>query len=394
MIYLDNAATTFPKPPAVWMASQNAAKRIGANPGRSGHTLSMQAAEEVYRCRETIAEFFHAEGPECVAFTLNCTHAINFVLKGLLKNGDHVVTSCLEHNAVMRPLFALRDKGISFTEADVVVGDNDATVHAFRKALRPNTALLVCTHASNVLGARMPVERLAALGREYGIPILVDCAQSAGVLPIDLLDSGIDYLCMPGHKGLYGPMGTGVLITSKGEQLQTIIEGGTGTFSESYEQPKDMPERLESGTPNLSGIAGLRAGVQFVRNKGTARIFQHEMQLIQLFYDTLSRDSRIQFYTKRPDPLHFVPVLSFNIVGMHSEEAGRRLNQRGIAVRAGLHCAPSAHRLMGTLEQGAVRICPSVFTTREEIQRCTAAVLQIAAQQEKPVRRMHTNRKI
>ena len=250
MIYFDNAATTFPKPRQVTNAVNNALNHYGANPGRSGHNMSIAGAEEIYRCRSAAADMFHAPGPECVIFTLNCTHAMNMVLKGLLRPGDHVVTSCLEHNAVMRPLHALAANDITFTAAQIFPGDNDATVNAFRNALQPNTKLIVCMQASNVWGIRLPVERIAALGKQYEIPIAIDCAQSAGVIPIDMQESGFDYLCIAGHKGLYGPMGTGMLITANGSQLSTILEGGTGTGSVSYVQPETMPDRFESGTPN------------------------------------------------------------------------------------------------------------------------------------------------
>lgn len=367
MIYLDNAATTYPKPDSVRNAMALALRRYGANPGRAGHDMSIAAAEEVYRCRTAAANFFHAPGPECVAFTLNCTHAANYVLKGVLKPGDHVVISCLEHNAVVRPLHTLAAAGVEVTEAKVVPCDNDATVDAFRQAIRDNTRLIVCTHASNVWGIRLPVERIAALAHEYRIPIAVDCAQSAGVLPINLADSGIDYLCVAGHKGLYGPMGTGMLVTTRGSELATVIEGGTGTNSAQAEQPEAMPERLESGTQNMPGIAGLRAGIEFVRKRGTARIFQHEIELIRYLYRRLSGMKQIRLYTAEPDPRYFAPVLSFNVGDQPSEVVGRKLNERGIAVRAGLHCAPTAHRFCGTLEQGAVRVCPSVFTVRGEM---------------------------
>lgn len=366
MIYLDNAATTWPKPQAV-QAAVNLAMRQGANPGRSGHKLSMKAAEEVYRCRAEAAEFFHCGSPECVVFTLNCTHALNLVLKGLLKQGDHVVCTCLEHNAVMRPLHALKDQGIAYTAVPVSEGNNDATVDAFRKALQKNTALVVCTQASNVTGVRVPVERIAALCRVYGIPIAVDAAQSAGVVPIDMEETGIDYLCVPGHKGLYGPMGIGVLLTKKGDKLRTILEGGTGTSSVDLNQPTTMPERLETGTPNYAGIVGLRAGIRFLRQQSPKKIFLHEMRLVQFLYDRLSNMEQIQLYTQRPTLTHHVPVLSFNVKGTDSETVGAMLNRNGIAVRAGLHCAPTAHREIGTLESGTVRVCPSAFTTKEEV---------------------------
>ena len=377
MIYLDNAATTFPKPQQVTNAVSYALKNYGANPGRSGHSMSIAGAEEIYHCRSDAADLFHAPGPECVVFTLNCTHATNMVLKGLLKPGDHVVTSCLEHNAVMRPLQAMSADGITFTAAQVYPEDNDATVNSFRQALQANTKLIICMQASNVWGIRLPVERIAALGKEYGIPIAIDCAQSAGVIPIDMQDSGFDYLCIAGHKGLYGPMGTGMLITANGPQLSTIIEGGTGTGSVSYTQPETMPDRFESGTPNVSGIAGLRAGMQFVKNRGISTIFNHELMLTQALYDRLSGMKGVILYTARPTTLYYVPVLSFNVEGKDSEQVCKKLNEFGIAVRAGLHCSPAAHTFMGTLRQGAVRVCPSAFSNMNEIQAFVLALMKI-----------------
>ncbi|WP_283607047.1 aminotransferase class V-fold PLP-dependent enzyme [Faecalispora anaeroviscerum] len=379
MIYFDNAATTYPKPPRVISVMAEAQRTKGANPGRSGHKLSLLAAQEVYNCRQTAAELFSAPGPECVAFTLNCTMALNMVIKGVLKPGDHVVTSNLEHNAVMRPLQALADQDITFTQAQVVPGNNNATVDHFRQALRPNTALIVCMHASNVWGIRLPVERIAALGREYQIPTAVDCAQSAGVLPINLEDNGIDYLCMAGHKGLYGPMGTGMLIAKSASLPKTILEGGTGTSSFSFLQPDQMPEQAESGTPNLPGIAGLRAGMEFVRTKTEQTIFSHEMRLVQQLYDGLTQIRGVRLYTQRPEEMYFAPVLSFNIEGMSSEQVAGRLDAAGIAVRPGLHCAPAAHQFMGTLEQGAVRVSPSAFNNRNEIERFFMIIRKINA---------------
>lgn len=367
MIYFDNAATTFPKPPQVINAVRNALQKYGANPGRSGHRMSMEAAEEIYRCRMSAAKLFNAAGPENVAFTLNCTHAVNIVLKGLLKPGDHVVASCLEHNAVMRPLEALRQIGVTYTLAQVVPGDNDATLDRFRKALNAKTKLIICTHASNVWGIRLPIERISAMGKEYGIPILVDAAQSAGILPIDVQDSRIDYLCAAGHKGLYGPMGTGILIASKKDKLSTIFEGGTGTNSVSLLQPETMPDRLESGTPNMPGIAGLRAGIEYVIRMKPENIAKREHKLILRFYDKLSSMKNVKLYFSRPEAPYFVPLLSFNVEGVSSEEAAAQLNRNQIAVRAGLHCAPEAHRFAGTLETGAVRVCPSMFSREQEI---------------------------
>ena len=377
MIYLDNAATTFPKPASVSNAVITAMRTYGANPGRSGHKMSIRAAEEIYRCRETAAEFFHAKGAECVAFTQNCTHATNIVLKGLLKPGNHVVVSCLEHNAVMRPIQELKQYGVTCTEAKVVPGDNDATLNGFRNAINERTALICCMHASNVWGIRLPIERIGALCKTYQIPFMVDAAQTAGVFPIDMQDFGIDYLCLAGHKGLYGPMGTGMLITDKGEGLKTLIEGGTGTESQSFSQPATMPERMESGTVNLPGIAGLRAGIEFVRQRSIKAISRHEMKLITALYDRLSSLKHVELFMPRPEETHFAPLLSFNVKGKESEEVASYLNRWKIATRAGLHCAPTAHIFAGTLERGAVRVCPSVFSSLSEIDALYMAIRKI-----------------
>lgn len=376
MIYLDNAATTYPKPPAVRQAVDTALRRFGANPGRGGYAMSMAAAEEIYACRKEVSDYFGGPGPENVVFPLNCTQALNMVLKGWLRPGDHVVVSDLEHNAVMRPLEALAQRGISFTAAHVTIGDHNATVDAFRRSLTAKTRLVLCTHASNVLGARLPVERIAALCREYRIPVALDCAQSAGILPIDMADMGIDFICAAGHKGLYGPMGTGILVAADGSRLDTILEGGTGSSSLSMKQPEEMPEHLESGTLNVPGICGLRAGLRFVRERG-GRIFRHEMEYITRLYDRLKRIPEVELYTPRPEPLYFAPVLSCNIRGLTSEEAGALLGKQGIAVRAGLHCAPAAHGSIGTLERGTVRMAPSAFSDFAEIDVVVSRFLNI-----------------
>ena len=376
MIYLDNAATTSPKPRPVREAVDRALRTFSANPGRSGYRMSMAAAEELYACRKEASDFFHGPGPENVAFPLNCTQALNMVLKGWLKAGDHVVVSDLEHNAVMRPLEALREKGVTYTAAHVSIGDHDATVDAFRKSMNEKTRLILCTHASNVWGARLPVERIAALAHAYQIPIAVDAAQSAGVLPIDMQEMGLDFLCVPGHKGLYGPMGTGLLLTARGEQLETILEGGTGSSSMQLRQPQEMPDRFESGTLNVPGIAGLRAGIRFVKQR-REELFRHEMAYVQALYDRLASIPEVVLYTPRPDPQHFAPLLSCNVQGFSSEEAGAILARQGIAVRCGLHCAPEAHRAMGTLEQGTIRLAPSAFSNFAEIPQVTAGFLKM-----------------
>ena len=367
MIYLDNAATTYPKPISVTNSIIKCIKDHGANPGRSGHKMSIDAATEIYNARTTVAEFFNAPGPECVVFTLNCTHATNIVIKGLLKEGDHVVISCLEHHAITRPLYALQDKNISVTRATVYPEDNDATINSFRSSINAKTKLIICMHASNVWGIRLPIERISALAHQYGVSILVEAAQSAGVLPINILENKIDYLCVSGHKSLYGPMGTGILITNKGENLNTIIEGGNGTASISYEQPNMLPEKFESGTPNFPGIVGLKAGINFIKKTGIENISKLEYKLIIYLYENLIRLNNIELYMPKPNKEYFVPLLSFNIKNKNSEEVAALLNKKGIYVRAGLHCAPAAHEFCGTLQRGAVRICPSAFSKTSDI---------------------------
>lgn len=379
MIYLDNAATTYPKPPQVSAAMQRALRMYGANPGRAGHRMSLRKAEAVFQVRERAARFFGAPGPENVAFVMNCTQALNMVIKGAVKQGGHVVTSCLEHNAVMRPLETLRRRNvITYTEVQVVPGDNDATMDAFRKAMQEDTCLCVCTHVSNVWGIRLPVERIAALCHAYQVPICVDCAQSAGILPISMAENGIDYLCAPGHKGLYGPMGTGLLLALNGASLDTLIEGGTGTASESLVQPEEMPERFESGTANVPGILGLGAGIAFVQRMGIQNLYEKESRLACGVYDRFKRSGKVELYTPRPEPPYFAPLLSFNLPDMDSEETAAKLDRHGFAVRAGLHCAPRAHAFYGTLDRGAVRMCPSAFTGRAQTEAFADAVLQIA----------------
>ncbi|MBR1483131.1 MAG: aminotransferase class V-fold PLP-dependent enzyme [Ruminococcus sp.] len=386
MIYFDNGATTYPKPPAVVRAVCSAVTRLGANPGRSGHRMSLRAAETLFSCRQEVAALFGLQEPERVVFTQNCTAALNTVIHGVLKQGDHVVISSLEHNAVVRPLEAMKRRGVDYSVAEVVEGDDEQTIRHFREKFRANTRLVICTHASNVFGIRLPVERIAALCHLNGILFCLDAAQSAGVVPIDLRNSGMDFLCTAGHKGLYGPMGTGVLIINSATTPDSLIQGGTGSFSAEKAQPEVLPDKYESGTPNVAGIAGLREGVRFVRQRGAAGIEQYEMQLARRLYNRLSRIERVLLYTQPPSLGTHVPVVSFNIEGMDSEEVARLLDERfGIAVRAGLHCAPLAHQTMGTNTLGTVRAVVSVFNNAAQVDQLTGAVNKIVKLNEKKV---------
>lgn len=378
MIYFDNAATTFPKPKQVINAVQSALTTYSANPGRSGHQLSQNAAMTVYNTRKKLADFFHAPHEERVLFTPNCTASLNYVMKGLLHKGDRVLVSSLEHNAVMRPLHKLRDSGVETDIFEAVIGDPDATFRAFLDGLTPQTRMVVCTHASNVIGAVQPIEKMGRVCREEGIWFTVDAAQTAGVLDIDFDKMCIDFLCAAPHKGLYAPMGTGVLILGN-DNPDTILEGGTGTDSVNPIQPEDPPERYESGTVNLPGIAGISAGIDFLNARGRETVRDHEAALIRRIYHGLNSIPGIRLYTDVPDE-NFVPVLPFNVGGLNSVEIASKLDERGIAVRAGLHCAPNAHKRIGTLEQGTVRISPSAFTTGAEADQLLNAVESLSRQ--------------
>lgn len=379
MIYLDNAATTFPKPVQVTRTVEHALKAYGANPGRSGHEMTLKTSEEIYKCRKKAAAMFGAVSAQDVVFTLNCTHALNLAIKGIVKPGCHVITSNLEHNSVIRPLYALKQQGIiNFDVAKVVPGNDRATVEAFRQLIRSNTSVIVCTHVSNVFGVILPIRAIGELAASHGITFIVDAAQSAGVLPIDIQQMNIDYLCMPGHKGLYGPMGTGMLITTKGDILTPLMEGGTGSVSQQLEQPDFLPDRLESGTVNTPGIIGLSAGLDFVKQKGEEKLYYHELSLTQYLYDGIKKIGNAELYTPRPVSPHFAPVLSFNIKGAASGDIGEALAQQGTAVRTGLHCAPLAHSAFGTMQTGTVRLCPGAFTTRQEIDKAVFQIIKIA----------------
>ena len=363
MIYFDNAATTGIKPKAVVEAVKNALEHYSANPGRSGHSASIKTAEAVYKTREKLSEFFSSDGPETVVFTQNCTHSANCVIKGILKKGDHCIISSLEHNAVVRPLVKT---GISYSVADVSLEDDDITVENFRSLIKPNTRLIFCMGASNVLGKILPIEKIGKLCREKGILFAVDAAQTAGVIPIDMKKQNIDFLCMAPHKGIYAPMGIGVLIARK-NLPRTIIEGGTGTNSLELFQPPRLPERLESGTLNVPAVLGVLAGLDYVSKIGIRRLYESELSLIVKLYRELKMMPQIILYTPLPTPNSYAPLLSFNLKDSDSSKVANLLSQNNIAVRGGLHCSPFAHRQMGTQNMGAVRVSVASFNNGAEI---------------------------
>ncbi len=363
MVYLDNAATTGKKPNSVVWAVNNALINFSANPGRSGHQLSAKCAEAVYSTRSKISDFFGANGPENVIFTLNCTHSINIVLKGILHKGDHVVVSNLEHNAVMRPL---KKTGVSFDVAEVHRQDKD-TVEEFKKKIKVNTKLVLVTGASNVTGKTLPIAEIGKVCKNRGVYFCVDAAQIAGIEKIDMTKMNIDYLCIAPHKGLYAPMGIGVLICRKPIE-NTIIEGGTGTSSIDFLQPDILPEKLESGTVNMAGIMGVSAGIDFIKNIGTEKIKTHEYKLYEKLYNGLKTNKNIKIYAENPDVYSYMPVLSFNFNNVPSSKAVEVLNQSGFALRGGLHCSPMAHKSIGTLPYGTIRASISVFNNFKEIE--------------------------
>lgn len=370
MIYFDNAATTTPKPESVLRGMERGFHVYGANPGRSGHDMAIKTAKQVFECREMLADFFHAKDVSNVVFTQNCTQALNESIKGVLRQGDHVIISCLEHNSVLRPVHKLSLEGkITYSIAKVFENDDERTLRSYESLIRSNTKLIIATHGSNVCGLVLPIQKIGELAHSHGILFLVDAAQSAGVLPIDMQRMNIDFLCMPGHKSLYGPSGTGVLITDHGETLDTIMEGGTGSSSTEYTQPEFMPDKLESGTVNVFGIIGLKEGLRYVRQKSLPVIYKHEMQIASYIYTQLSRMPGVLLYTGPLKMGRNLPVIAFNIRGLDSEETTEQLNQMGYALRGGYHCAPLAHEYMGTLEIGAARLSIGAFNTIEQAKR-------------------------
>ena len=378
MIYFDNAATSFPKPLSVKNAVDAAIVRYGANPGRSGHDLAAETGKKVYEVRMKAAELFGAANEEQVIFTQNCTYALNTVMKGLVRPGDHVITSDMEHNSVMRPLHALESRGIITYSCAVTSCNDEETVEAFRRLIRDNTRVIVTTHASNVFGIKLPIEKLALLARQYGLYFVVDAAQTAGTEPIHIRNMGIDFLCTAGHKGLYGPAGTGLLITPYGNCLSPLVEGGTGSLSFDMTQPDFMPDRFESGTLNTVGIIGLGAGLDFLKRRGVTTIARHECTVARSVYDRISREKGVILYTPPPEYGVNLPVVSFNVEGLTSEETTARLNKAGFALRGGLHCAPSAHKKFGTDSIGTARISVGAFNTVEQARDLANAICKIA----------------
>jgi len=359
-IYFDNAATSWPKPESVLSAMEDFMRNVGANPGRSGHSMSVDSARIVFETREELADLFGMKSSERVVFTNNATHAINLALKGILKSGDNVITSSMEHNSVIRPLrFLEKSIGITVTIVDI---------ENIKGAINENTKLVAVQHASNVTGTIMPIREIGAICRQKKIFFLVDAAQSAGLLPIDLQKDNIDLLAFTGHKSLMGPQGIGGLCLGDRVQLSPLLHGGTGSKSESETHPDFLPDQLEAGTLNTVGIAGLRAGICFVKEKN---ILQHEQELAKHLIEGLCSLKGIKIYGGEER----VGVVSFNIDGISPSDIGAKLDRdHNIMVRVGLHCSPLAHKTIGTFPQGTVRVSFSFFNQKEEVNRLIEAL--------------------
>ena len=364
MIYLDSAATTFQKPPSVAAAMQDALRTM-SSPGRGGHPAAMKAAETAFQCRSELAELFGVANPERVVFTSNATHGLNIAIKSLVPPGGKVVVSGYEHNAVTRPLTAL---GAEIAVAEAPLFRQSDVAAAFDRLIVPGTDAVVCNHISNVFGFIQPVEEIAALCRERGVPFIIDASQSAGVLPLNMDRLGAAFIAMPGHKGLYGPQGTGVLLCGENVTAKTLLEGGTGSLSIQQEMPDFLPDRLEAGTHNMPGISGLLAGVKYVRQRGMQNILDRERRLALLAAEGMRTIDGVRVFALS-GLRDQAGVLSFAPEYKDVEEIGSGLAEKGIAVRSGLHCAPFAHRSAGTLDTGTVRLSFSDFNTPVEVYR-------------------------
>lgn len=371
MIYLDSAATTLEKPQTVPAAVYRAIKRLSST-GRGGYRSGVQAAELMYRCREFAAKLFHVPSPEQVVLTMNATHGLNLAIHSLVRPGSTVLISGYEHNAVTRPLYGMR--GVSVKIAAGELFKQDSVYDAFQRKLTDDVDVVVCNHVSNVFGFVQPVEKIAELCRRCGKPLIVDAAQSAGTLPIDLMGWGAAFVAMPGHKGLYGPQGTGMLLC--GSETSPLLFGGTGSDSIRQNMPEFLPDRLEAGTQNVCGAAGLLAGMQFVNRIGISGIMQHECNLCQRMMDILERVPNIQIFR---GSAHQSGLFSFAVENVDCEILGEELGHRGVAVRTGLHCAPLAHQTAGTIENGTVRISFSVFNTMQQVERAAKIICDAIA---------------
>jgi len=381
MIYFDNSATSFPKPKEVSTAIMDYMNNVGASPGRSGHRLAIEAARILFQCRENLAELFHVDDPLRIVFASNATEAINLAVKGILRPGDQVITSSMEHNSVMRPLRELEKNGV---QVKVVSCSANGSLNPedIGKAINKNTALIVLNHASNVNGTLLPIRKIGQIARKYNILFLVDAAQTAGAYPIDMEKDNIDLLAFTGHKSLFGPTGTGGLVLGKDvdeHKITPLKTGGTGSHSESENHPDFLPDLYESGTLNIIGIAGLNAGVSYILKKGVENIHQYELHLCKKLIFGLKEIPGVTIYGK-DNSEEKAPVVSFTISGQSPSDIGLMLDEKyGIMCRVGLHCAPSAHKTIGTFPVGTVRFSIGLFNTVEHVEKAMSAVRNIAS---------------
>lgn len=377
MIYLDNAATSWPKPPAVIQAVTDFIKRGCANPGRSAHAMARMADEAVMHTREVLAGFFNISNPLRIVFMPNTTYALNTAIHGIIKPGDHVVATMMEHNSVLRPLSTLEKAGtirLDFIEPDRF---GRIAIQSIKKAVTKSTSVFCMTFSSNVTGAVMPVAEAGKHCRANGVLFLVDSAQGAGVIPMDVENMCIDILAFSGHKGLLGLQGTGGLYVRENVTVRPLVQGGTGSFSDSLTQPDMFPDALESGTLNVPGIVGLGKGVQYIIDTGMSAIFLKKQRLLRMLMEGIEKESNIAVYS--PPPESNSGIFAFNIADMDSSEVGYILDKKfGICVRSGLHCAPLAHRSLGTRDRGIVRISPGFFNDENEIDLTVKALQGIA----------------
>jgi len=380
MIYLDNAATSYPKPKEVGQAMMYFLEKVGATPGRASHHLSIESGRILYQARESLAELFNVDDPLRIIFTLNVTEALNLALKGLLRPGDQVITSSMEHNSVMRPLRELEKRGV---EVKVVPCSSQGVLDPvdLERAIKKNTKLIVLNHGSNVIGSLLPITVVGEMAKRHHILFLVDTAQTAGGYPLDIKKDNIDLLAFTGHKALYGPPGTGGLVIGERVNTKKLIPlkvGGTGSHSEFEEQPDFLPDIYESGTPNIVGLNGLKEGVRFVLAEGVDKIHQHEKNLIIRLIEGLKEIPEVTLYggDYRKEQ---VAVVSFNLKDKWPSEVGMRLDEEyDIMCRVGLHCSPATHKTMGTFPRGTVRFSMSWFNTLEEVDQAIMAIREIA----------------
>ncbi|RNC67593.1 MAG: aminotransferase class V-fold PLP-dependent enzyme [Desulfuromonadales bacterium] len=375
-LYLDNAATSYPKPDQVYDAVNHVLRHVGVSPGRGGYRRGMEATRIVFEAREAAAALFGVRDSSRIVFTHSATEALNLAVLGMAKPGDHFISTTAEHNSLARPLHLAARRGaeVTWIQAD---RSGFVTPQQVAAAIRPTTRLVALAHCSNVTGAIQPIGEVAAVARQTGALLLVDAAQSAGVIPIDAPALGIDLLAAPGHKGLLGPQGTGVLYLADGVEFEPLLVGGTGGFSSGAEQPDTMPERYESGTHNLPGIAGLKAGIDFVSQVGVEQIGAKEARLVSRLMAGLTEMPGVTCYGP-PMGMPRGSLVCFTVAGIDPQTIGFRLDQEhDICVRVGLHCAPEAHRTVGSYPGGAVRVSPGFFTTDDEIELFLEAVSEI-----------------